>query len=88
LTEVKFEHHVSIKTSSVNLTESLFSHCMKSTVTAQPIYFQLSETTTSVTTSDVHVVSREFRDSELGQLTVGTVGTVTCPDAEPSPEIH
>jgi hypothetical protein len=44
--------------------------------------------TTSVTTSDVHSISREFRDLQLGQFTDGTAPTVVCPDAETSSEIH
>jgi hypothetical protein len=44
--------------------------------------------TISVTTSDVHSISREFRDLKLGQFTDRTAPTVACPDVESSPEIY
>jgi len=43
---------------------------------------------TSLTTSDVHGLSRVVRDLALGQRTDPTAPTVACPDAEPSSEIH
>jgi len=44
--------------------------------------------TTSLTTSDVHGISRVFRDFQLGQYTDSTAPTVACLDAETSFEIH
>jgi len=39
--------------------------------------------TTSVTTSDVHSISRDvFGVLQLGQFTDGTAPTVACPDVE------
>jgi hypothetical protein len=38
--------------------------------------------------SDVHGISGEFKDLQLGQFTDGTAPTVACPVAETSSEIH
>jgi len=43
---------------------------------------------TSVMTSDVHSLSRVVRDLEHGSHPRNPAATVSCPDAEPSSEIH
>jgi hypothetical protein len=76
-----------LKPAVLNLTVSLNSHFVKSRITTQSIYLQISEMMTSLTTSGVHGLSRVVRDFQLGQFTDSTAPTVACPDAEASSEI-